>query len=202
MDWVLEVRGETADAYQVVKQADAFMLLHLLPGGELDKVLGRMGYRLSADQLRHTAAWYLACTTHDSSLSRIVWAGALARLDPGTSWHLFQGVIHPELDPSSASAAADGVHLGAMGGIYDVLQRHYLGFRVREDAILLDPAPPAALGRVRLDLRCRFGTFRLAWSGSTLTLRSDTANRTAVAVIHPRGAALLPAGEQVSITPG
>ncbi|MBL6455276.1 glycoside hydrolase family 65 protein [Belnapia sp. T6] len=202
VDWVLEARSETADAYQAVKQADVVMLLHLLPGRELEEVLGRMGYHLGADQLRHTAAWYLARTTHDSSLSRIIWAGALARLDPDASWCLFQEAMHPERDPSNASAAADGVHLGAMGGIYDVLQRHYLGFRVREDAIMLDPAPPAALGHVRLDLHCRFGAFRLAWSGSILTLRSNAENRGAVTVIHPGGTVLLSAGEEISVIPG
>jgi trehalose/maltose hydrolase-like predicted phosphorylase len=202
VDWVLEARGETADAYQVAKQADALMLLHLLPGAELEEVLADMGYRIGADRLRRTAAWYLARTTHDSSLSRVVCAGALARLDPAASWRFFQQATHPDRDPSSASEAADGVHLGAMGGLIDVLQRHYLGFRVREDAILLDPAPPPELGRVRLDLRCRFGAFVLEWSGAALTLRSDPANGTAVVVVHLGGSTELPPGGELSVVPG
>jgi hypothetical protein len=202
VDWVLEALGETADAHQAVKQADALMLPHLLPDGELEEILGRMGYRLDAEDWRRAAAWYLARTTHDSSLSRVVWAGALARLDPDASWRLFREAIRAERDPSSASAAADGIHLGAMGGIFDVLQRHYLGFQLREDAILLDPAPPAELGRVRLGLRCRFGAFVLEWSGSALVLHADAANPAAVSVLHPKGSTALPPGEEISVSPG
>jgi trehalose/maltose hydrolase-like predicted phosphorylase len=182
--------------------ADALMLLHLLPDGELEEVLGPMGYCLGTGEWRRAAEWYLARTTHDSSLSRVVWAGALARLDPEASWRLLREAMRPERDPSSASAAADGVHLGAMGGIFDVLQRHYLGFRLREDAILLDPAPPAELGRMRLGLHCRFGAFLLEWTGSTLILHADAGNPAAVTVLHPKGSAALSPGEAFSVRPG
>ncbi|WP_372623587.1 hypothetical protein [Falsiroseomonas sp.] len=202
VDWVLEGRGETADAYQVVKQADTFMLPYLLPGAELDEVVHGMGYRLPPDALRRTADHDLARTTHDSSLSRVVWAGALARLDPAASWRLFRHEAVPDHDATSASAAADGLHLGAMAGVMDVLQRHYLGFRVQADAIMLDPAPPPELGHVRLGLRCRFGAFALDWSGSVLTLHSDPSNPAPVKVRLGDGSEMVRPGGSLAMRPG
>src|SRR5262249_26994223 len=94
IDWLLEERGDTVGAYQVTKQADVLMLLYLLrPGGVLAEVLGRMGYPASDALFRRTAEYYLRRITHESSLSRVVCAGALAHLDSAASWRFFQDAM-------------------------------------------------------------------------------------------------------------
>jgi trehalose/maltose hydrolase-like predicted phosphorylase len=160
-----------------------------------------MDYGLADDALRRTADFDLARTTHDSSLSSMACAGALARLDPEASWRFFEEALRPEHDPSAASKVAEGAHLGARAGAIDVLQRHYLGFGLRRDAILLNPAPPPPLGRVRIAVSCRFGHFACEWTGAVLRLHADVANRRAVSVRHPGGRTVLRPGRTLELPP-
>ncbi|MBO1073618.1 glycoside hydrolase family 65 protein [Roseomonas marmotae] len=202
LDWVLESLGESTNDYQLLKQADTMMLPFLLPHGELEEIMDRLGYPMTPELLRRTAAHDLARTSHESSLSHIAFAGALARLDPETSWSLFEGMLKPEHDPSSASSVAEGAHMGALGGAIDVLQRHYLGFSPRREAILLHPAPPAALGRVLMDVACHFGRFRLEWTGRVLILGADSGNAASVRVEHAAGTEMLSPGGALRLEPG
>jgi trehalose/maltose hydrolase-like predicted phosphorylase len=183
-DWVLEARGDSANAYQIAKQADVLMLFYLLPGAELVHMLDRLGYPASRDQLGRTALYYLARTTHDSSLSRIVHAGALARFDPALSWRLFAEALRRDAGSPDSATAEEGLHLGAMAGAIAVIQRHYLGLDPTGAAIRLDPAPPAELGPISLDFQYRQDDFRLEWDGSRLRLTAAATNRASAAVNH------------------
>lgn len=184
VDWAMEAQGDGIAAYQVVKQADFLMLLYLLPVDEIIELAGRLGYWLTHDQLRRSADYYLARTSHDSSLSRVACAGALAQWDVAASWAWFGQALRPELNPSNRLSSREGVHLGAMAGTIDILQRRYLGLDVASDAIVLEPAIPPGLGPVRMDVRCRFGRFELEWSGSHLCLHACAGNGSDVAVLY------------------
>ncbi|MCI0752301.1 glycoside hydrolase family 65 protein [Teichococcus vastitatis] len=199
-DLGLEKSGDSINRYQRTKQADTLMLRYLLSHGALEQVLERLGYPMDAAQWRRTAQHDLARMSHDSSLSELVCAAALAPLDPAASWSAFSRTLRAEHNPSGPTASSDGAHLGSLGGALDVLQRHYLGFGLDWDRILLNPAPPAELGPVRLALRCRFGRFTLDWGGEgVLRLRSDGGNAGPVPVVHASGTTLLPPGGEVAV---
>ncbi len=193
VDLALQADGESPNDYQVVKQADVLMLPYLLPGAQLTETLARMGYPVTDDQLLRTARYYLARTSHDSSLSRVACAGALARLDPAASWQLYQDALRLDLHPSD-TGAAEGVHLGAMAATLDVLQRLYLGLDVAAGGLALSPALPPGLCPVRMRLYYRGGAFELEWTGSELRLASDPANLAEVGVLR--------AGRTQSLRPG
>lgn len=149
-DWLLEQRGDSSDRYQITKQADVLMLIHLLGFAELQALLEHMGYGFSADDGRRTAAHYLQRITHESSLSRVVCAGALAHLDPGRSWRHYHEALHTDL--GFGSRAGDGLHLGEMAGTLDLLLRHYLGVQPHPERLELCPEPPPGLGGVSLNV--------------------------------------------------
>jgi trehalose/maltose hydrolase-like predicted phosphorylase len=196
-DWVLEAQGDDVNAYQITKQADVLMLYHLLPGEELCAILRRLGYDLSRDQLKRTAAFYAGRTTHDSSLSRVVHAGALARLDPAQSWRFFLQSLQADMEPCNSSTSEEGLHLGAMAGSIDVIQRHYLGLGFELDAIKLDPAPPPEFGPVRLAFEYRQGDFALEWTGSLLKVAASPSNRASVTVRHRGRSEMLAPGKEI-----
>ncbi|HWX50831.1 MAG TPA: glycoside hydrolase family 65 protein [Roseomonas sp.] len=176
VDHVLAAQGDSVDAYAVAKQADVLMLPYMLPHGELQRLLAHMGHTVSDAELRRSFEAHLPHYTHDSSLSRVVCAGALARLDPERSWSFFQHMFRPDPHQDVASTTAEGAHLGAMACTIDVLQRHYLGLRIQSDALALDPAPPPQLGPVRMRFQCRFGAFELEWTGKALRLHAAPEN--------------------------
>jgi trehalose/maltose hydrolase-like predicted phosphorylase len=78
LDRVLEAEGDSTNRYKVSKQADVPMLLYLLSRDELRGLLAGLGYEVSEEQLARTVDYYLARTTHGSTLSSVATAWILA----------------------------------------------------------------------------------------------------------------------------
>jgi trehalose/maltose hydrolase-like predicted phosphorylase len=195
VDWLLARQGEDINAWQVLKQADFAMLAYLMPLEELTRTLGRMGYDVGPDRIRQSIHHYLGRTAHDSSLSDLVYAGALAQLDPEASWRLYCNALRPDAK-FGHSGTEQGIHLGAMAASLDILQRRYLGIMPTVEGLGIDPAPPPGLGRARLEVLYRSGTFIVALEEGRLTICADPANLSSATILH-RGQAehLRPGGE-------
>ncbi|MFD4656883.1 glycoside hydrolase family 65 protein [Kitasatospora sp. NPDC058444] len=155
LDRILEAEGDTVNRYKASKQADALMLWYLFSAREVRDLLRRLGHPAGHELLRRTTDYYLRRTVHGSTLSSVVHAWVLTRCDRRASWHHFRDALVADLRDSQHGTTAEGVHLGAMAGAVDLLQRCYTGLEVREDALWLDPHLPSALGRLELDLRYR-----------------------------------------------
>lgn len=97
IDWALEAEGDNVNRYQVVKQADVALLFFLLPETELQALLERLGYQFDRKQMKRTINYHLQRTAHQSSLSPVVYAGALATLDGDASWQLFTKACFTDL---------------------------------------------------------------------------------------------------------
>lgn len=158
------------------------MLLHLLRPPGLAREAAEMGYTLTIDQMRQTASFYADRTVHDSSLSLIGSAGARVPFNPGVSWTLFGRSLTYDDEPGKAEAVAQGLHLGAMAGVCDVLVRLYLGLDYGADELLLAPDPPPSLPPVGLGLCCRGNRFTICWDGMSVTLHADAGNRSPLPV--------------------
>lgn len=162
LDWHLEKTGDAVAHYQIAKQADTPLLLYLFPPSELLALFQRLGYTMSEDLLEKTLWRHLEFTAHDSSLSRIVFAGALAHFDLTSSWSYFEQTQQTDMSPED-KGAAEGIHLGAMGGTLAVLQHHYLRLKVQSGALEANPNLPDKLAGLQYTLSFRgtkyvFGT--------------------------------------------
>ncbi|MFH9347943.1 glycoside hydrolase family 65 protein [Kitasatospora sp. NPDC017646] len=176
LDRILEAEGDTVNRYKASKQADALMLWFLFSAREVRDLLRRLGHPAGHELLHRTTDYYLRRTVHGSTLSSVVHAWVLTRSDRRASWHHFRDALVADLRDSQHGTTAEGVHLGAMAGAVDLLQRCYTGLEVREDALWLDPRLPSALGRLELDLRYRghWGlTIAVDRRTVTVTLRED-----------------------------
>ena len=192
-DWALEARGDDVNRYQVVKQADTMMLLYLLSERELADIAGRCGYRLTPEQLCRTGDYYLKRTTHESSLSDLVYAGALSRLAPASAGNLYWGALRPDGE-TGHSGTDEGVHLGAMAATIDVVQRHFAGMTPRLDGIEFDPAPPDDLGWIAFEFAYQSGAYEIRLDSERLELSSDPGNPSPIRVSCQ--------GRVESLTPG
>lgn len=79
LDRILEAEGDDVNRYRAAKQADVLMLFYLLSADELREVLNRLGYELPGEMIPRTIDYYLARTSHGSTLSALVHAWVLAR---------------------------------------------------------------------------------------------------------------------------
>ncbi|QDG66909.1 beta-phosphoglucomutase family hydrolase [Pseudarthrobacter sp. NIBRBAC000502772] len=155
LDLILEAEGDSPNRYRLAKQADVLMLLYVLGGQELMLFLARLGYDVTAAQLEATVDYYLARTAHGSTLSRVAHASVLAAKDPDRAWNTFREALSADLDDTQGGTTRTGIHLGAMAGTIDVVQRSFAGLRITSNALLFAPKMPKGIKSVSFHVRYR-----------------------------------------------
>src|SRR5512133_907831 len=98
LDRVLEAEIDNTNRYKVSKQPDVLMLLYLLAQDELRSLLTHLGYQVSDEQLARTVDYYLARTSHGSTLSSVVTAWVVARYAPDKAWWFLQQALQSAVD--------------------------------------------------------------------------------------------------------
>ncbi|MYX32855.1 MULTISPECIES: glycosyl hydrolase family 65 protein [unclassified Streptomyces] len=155
LDRILEAEGDSVNRYQASKQADVLMLGYLFPPTELRGLFERLGYGLDEGTWRSTVDYYLRRTSHGSTLSKVVHAWVLARAHRADAWAYAQEALLGDVTDLQGGTTGEGIHLGAMAGTLDLVQRGLTGLEAREDALWLDPAPLPQLSRFALTVRYR-----------------------------------------------
>lgn len=173
MDLILEAEGDSTNRYKLAKQADVLMLVYLLGPGELVATLDRLGYPLAHDELIRTVEYYIARTAHGSTLSRVVHASVLARMDPTRGWEVFRDALAADLDDTQGGTTGEGIHLGAMAGTIDVVGRAFAGQRTDGDTVTFEPNLPPGLKRLRYSLQHRAQRLMVCLDHDVLTVTAD-----------------------------
>jgi trehalose/maltose hydrolase-like predicted phosphorylase len=161
LDRILEAEGDTANRYKASKQADTLMLFYLFSSEELREIFERLDYEFDPEIIPRTIDYYLHRTSHGSTLSRVVHSWVLSRSDRERAWELFRHALASDISDIQGGTTSEGIHLGAMAGAVDLVQRCYTGFELREDALWLNPCLPDDIPEIRLRLRYRGHWLRL-----------------------------------------
>lgn len=172
LDLILEAEGDSTNRYQASKQADVLMLFYLLSAEEISEVMRRLGYGFDPRSIPATIDYYVARTTHGSTLSKVVHAWVLARSDRRASWHFLRDALQADIADTQRGTTREGIHLGAMAATIDILQRGYTGLQVRDDVLYLHPQLPEAITRLTSHLRYRGHWLELAVTHRSLELRT------------------------------
>lgn len=178
LDLILEAEGDATNRYKLAKQADVLMLIYVLGEAGVMEALARLGYSITRDDLRRTVDYYLARTSHGSTLSRVVHASVLARMDPRDAWPLLQQALSADLDDTQGGTTEHGIHLGAMAGTIDIVTRAFAGITTVGDAVIVDPRLPAGLSAARFELQHRGQRLRVSLTHASTRVTADacTAN--------------------------
>jgi trehalose/maltose hydrolase-like predicted phosphorylase len=180
LDRILEAEGKDINRFQASKQADVLMLFYLFSAEELGELFARLGYPFSVDTLRKNVAYYTARTTHGSTLSRVVNSWVLARSDRESSWRFFQEALESDVADIQGGTTAEGIHLGAMAGTVDLVQRGYTGIGTHGDVLWLNPSLPAELSCLRVTVRYRGHTLDLDVRQDRLKVHARASNATPI----------------------
>jgi alpha,alpha-trehalase len=164
LDFILEAEGDSTIHYKLSKQPDVLMLFYLFSAAELRLLFERLGYPFDEQTIPKAINYYYPRSAHDSSLSRVADSWVLARADRPASWDVFMEALVTDVADIQGGTTPEGIHLGAMAGTVDVLQRCYTGLELRGDVLWLTPRLPKPLQRLRLFVRYR---------GQSLTLELD-----------------------------
>jgi trehalose/maltose hydrolase-like predicted phosphorylase len=131
------------------------MLFYLLSSDELRVVFARLGYSFEHETIPRNIAYYQARTAHGSTLSRVIHSWVLSRGNRRESWELFTHALVSDVEDIQGGTTREGIHLGAMAGTVDLLQRCYTGIETHDDVLWLSPLLPEHLRSVRFDVHYR-----------------------------------------------
>jgi len=155
LDRILESEGDSPNRYKASKQADVLMLFYLFSADALANLFEHLGYKFDYDTIPRNVDYYLRRTSHGSTLSRVVHAWIMARSDRAAAWRHFKDALDSDLADIQGGTTREGIHLGAMAGTLDLVQRCFLGIETRADMLHLDPVLPHELERVKVLIRYR-----------------------------------------------
>lgn len=172
LDRILEAEGKSPNDFKVAKQADVLMLFYLFSAEELDLIFESLGYPFDPGAIRRNIDYYIARTSHGSTLSLIVHAWVLARADRERSWHLFRRALDSDIEDIQGGTTPEGIHTGAMAGTVDLVQRNYLGLETRSGVLHFNPLLPVGVDCLRVCLRYRRHHLEVEATRSRLRVRS------------------------------
>ncbi|MFB0627271.1 glycoside hydrolase family 65 protein [Streptomyces sp. AB3(2024)] len=141
LDRILEAEGDTVNRYQASKQADTLMLGYLFRPADLRAFFARLGYRLDDDVWRATVTYYLNRTSHGSTLSSLVHGWVLACQQGANAWRYCEEALLSDVADIQGGTTGEGVHLGAMAGTLDLIERGIAGLEAGPGGLLIDPVP-------------------------------------------------------------
>jgi trehalose/maltose hydrolase-like predicted phosphorylase len=137
---------------QVVKQADVLMLHHLIP------------HEVPPDSLTPNLDFYEPRTAHGSTLSPGIHAALLARARRlEEAREALRLTARIDLDDISETTAG-GLHLAAMGSVWQALAYGFAGLRPAGDALRVDPRLPRDWNELEL---------RVTFRGTAVRVRID-----------------------------
>lgn len=153
----LVIGRQRLERSQAIKQADVVMLIWLL-WDEFRPEVREANFR-----------YYEPRCAHDSSLSPAMHALVAARLgDMDTACRYFRRTIEIDL-ANNMGNAADGVHIAALGGLWQAAVFGFAGLQLTPGGPRLDPRLPAGWQAVE---------FSLQWRGQRYPLRATAARPT------------------------
>jgi len=155
LDRILESEGDSVNRYKVAKQADVLMLFYLLSADTLVDLLDRLGYSFKPENILDNIDYYSKRTSHGSTLSKLVFSWVTARSHRDVSWENFQVALESDFKDIQGGTTPEGIHLGAMAGTIDIVQRCYTGLELRKGGLAFNPHLPDKLKRIKFRLRYR-----------------------------------------------
>jgi alpha,alpha-trehalase len=114
----------------------------------------------------------------------VVHSWVLARSDREASWRHFVEALESDVADVQGGTTPEGIHLGAMAGTVDLVQRCYTGIEAVGEELRLNPTLPRELARLELRLRYRGHSLELDISDGKLRVRCLECGQAPITVAH------------------
>lgn len=179
MDRILKAHNDSPDNYQVAKQADTLMALYNLTDNDFFDIMDDLGYPIANREkfIDDNVKYYIARTTHGSTLSRIVYAMLLLKVDDtDEAWKLFYEALTSDYYDIQGGTTAEGIHLGVMGATINVVTTFFAGIDYRGDILEINPHMPKQWNEIafNIDFKGVNYAFQVTADGVTITTDHDT----------------------------
>ena len=160
------------------------MLFYLLSADELGELFERLGYDFDDG---HDPA-QRSSTTSSRDLARLdaeprgALRGCSRAPIASRSWELFLEALDSDVADIQGGTTEEGIHLGAMAGTVDLVQRCYTGLEIRDDVPPAEPAAADGARRLAFTILYRGQLVDLEFEDESVTVTSQTAEAAAISV--------------------
>lgn len=171
MDRLLKAEGQSPDEYKVAKQADTLMVFYNLAVDEVTRILQQLGYLLADNYFEKNFDYYLARTSHGSTLSRVVHA-YLAHLlgKKELAWKLYSEALASDYIDIQGGTTAEGIHTGVMAATVYLAIKAFAGVVFRDDMIAVRPDLPASWRQISFTVLFRGNQYTFEISPHTVKI--------------------------------
>ncbi|MDI9914473.1 trehalose-phosphatase [Rhodococcus sp. IEGM 1379] len=182
LDRILEAEGDDVNCYKASKQADVVMLFYLLSADELRCIFDGLGYEFAGDAIPRTIDYYMARTSHGSTLSGVVHSWVLARANRDRAMEFFDLALKSDIADIQGGTTSEGIHLAAMAGSVDLVQRCFTGLETRGDRLIFSPHWPEPLGTLEFPIFYRGHRLRLRINGKVVQVSAGMGNQPSIEI--------------------
>src|SRR6056297_210363 len=173
LDRILEKENDSPNNYKACKQADVLMLFYLFSADELARIFNDLDYDFDPKTIPDNIEYYQKITSHGSTLSRVIFSWVYVRSNRELSWSNFREALLSDFKDVQGGTTPEGIHLGAMAGSIDIIQRCYTGLEIRDDVLWLNPCLPKKLSHLHMHIRYRSHWIKLKITQKKLYLQFE-----------------------------
>lgn len=174
LDRILKAEGDSTNRYKLNKQADVLMLFYLFSAEELTDSFHWLNYEFDPKSIPKNVDYYLKRSSNGSTLSRVVHAWVLARGERKLSWTTFEQALESDVADIQGGTTSEGIHLGAMAGTVDIVQRCYTGIEIAGNILWLNPQLPHKLKHLKMRICFRGHWLRLKVNKKKIHVKMET----------------------------
>ena len=196
MDRILNAEGKSADSYKVAKQADSLMIYYNFSKETVDNILKDLNYQVPEDYVKRNLDYYLARTSHGSTLSRIVHAQLGAMIgENDLAWKLYQEALNSDYRDIQGGTTAEGIHAGVMAATLFIPLTTFAGMDIRLSELHFNPNLPAQWDDIAFNITIRGIDYQVLVTKKEITL---TANKDSQCYVGSQ-LVKLPKGQAVTV---
>jgi len=178
LDRILKAEGKSPDAYKLSKQADLLMVFFNLGFEKATEIIRKLGYKLPRDYIKKNFDYYIARTSHGSTLSRLVHADLAYRLgDHDFAWDMYMEALSSDLVDIQGGTTGEGIHCGVMAGTVYMVLSVFCGLDLSGEEPYLCPDLPSHWKSVKFNFTFRRSHFRVALFPKTLEIIADDSEK-------------------------
>ena len=177
LDRILKAEGKSPDEYKLSKQADFLMTLYNLPEKEVTTIITGLGYKIPDDYLTKNFDYYIARTSHGSTLSRLVHACLAFKVKQNDlGWKLFMEALESDYVDIQGGTTGEGIHCGVMAGTSYAVLNSFAGLDLSNEYPGLCPNLPEQWERLKFNFTFRDTIYQVNISKNNIEIigKNDT----------------------------
>ncbi len=200
LDRILKAEGKSPDEYKLSKQADFLMAFYNFPEKEVRNIISGLGYTIPDDFLSKNFDYYIARTSHGSTLSRLVHANLAFKVNKNElGWNLFMEALESDFVDIQGGTTGEGIHCGVMAGTCYTVLDTFAGLDLSNENPGLCPNLPDHWDELKFNFSFKGSSYQVRISKNNLEIigKNDTKKKIKIHIcgrLHE-----LPNGKMVKI---